>query len=350
VTTTTTIVPTVDVARLTAWMDANGLPGAGEPIEVRYISGGSQNEIFEIRRGSERMALRKPPSNAVPARDGGIRREWRIISALTGTDVPHTAAIALCDDAAVLGRPFYVMGFVDGWSPMGHEDGLAEPFHSDVAARADLAYELVGGAARLGSVEWLTAGLGDFGRPEGFHERQVDRWLSFWAKTGGRDDVEGMDIATRWLRAHRPLDFVPGIMHGDYQFANVMFAKETPGRLAAIVDWEMATIGDPKLDLAWALRDWPASGAPVSAGYISLAGMPERDTLLQHYAEISGRQVDDFDYYTVLARWKLAVVLEQGFKNAGDDPLLQSFGPTVRELMSSAADLAETTDYRVGAP
>ncbi|HEX3962938.1 MAG TPA: phosphotransferase family protein [Trebonia sp.] len=341
-------VPAIDVRRLTAWMDANDLPGTGAAVQVRYISGGSQNEIFEIRRGHTRMALRKPPLTAVPARDDGIRREWRVISALSGTDVPHAEAIALCDDAEVLGRPFYLMSFLDGWSPMGYEDGLAEPFRTDIGARADLAYELAGGAARLARVDWRGAGLGNFGRPEGFHDRQVDRWLSFWDKTGGRSDIEGMDVATAWLRDHRPIDFIPGIMHGDYQFANVMFAQGSPGRLAAIVDWEMTTIGDPKLDLAWALRDWPAAGAPESAGYILLAGMPERDKLVEHYAGISGRQVDDFDYYLVLARWKLAIVLEQGYQNAGDDPLLQSFGQTVRDLMRSAAELAESTDYGRG--
>ena len=214
-----------------------------------------------------------------------------------------------------------------------------------MAARAGLANGLVDGAALLGRVDWRSAGLADFGRPEGFHDRQVERWLRFWEGAGGRDGIEGMATATAWLRAHRPIDFVPGIMHGDYQFANVMFRHGAPGALAALVDWEMGTIGDPKLDLAWALRDWPAAGPPTSAGYISLVGMPERDTLLARYAEVSGRQVDDFDYYLVLARWKLGVVLEQGFHNAGDDPLLQSFGRTVEDLMLAAADLAESTDF-----
>jgi aminoglycoside phosphotransferase (APT) family kinase protein len=120
--------------------------------------------------------------------------------------------------------------------------------------------------------------------------------------------------------------------------------------LAAIVDWEMCTIGDPKLDLAWALRDWPAEGAPGGGsgpvrGGIDLTGMPARDQLLKHYAQVSHRQVDDFDYYLILARWKLAIVLEQGFQRAGDDPTLQGFGPLVLELMLQAAELAETTSY-----
>jgi aminoglycoside phosphotransferase (APT) family kinase protein len=339
----------LDVERLARWLDARELPGAGAPTEVRLLSGGSQNEIYEVCRGDARMVLRKPPLHAVPSRDDGIRREWRILAALRGTDVPHAEAIAACDDASVLGRPFYLMGFVDGWSPMSQPDGLAEPFRSDPVLRADLAYALVEGVARLGAVEWRAAGLEDLGRPDGFHDRQVDRWLAFFAKTGGRDGLDGMDTATAWLRAHRPVDFVPGVMHGDYQFANVMFGDGAPGRLAAVVDWEMGTIGDPKLDLAWALRDWPDDGgAPASGGgYIDLRGMPPRDALLAHYARVSGCQVDDIDYYLVLARWKLAIVLEQGFRNAGSDPVLQGFGATVVELLRSAAELAESSDYAV---
>lgn len=337
--------PAPDVRRLTEWMDGRGLAGSGSPTVVRLIAGGTQNEIYEVRRGEARMALRKPPQHAVPGRDDGIRREWRILAALLGSDVPHAGAIAACDDATVLGRPFYLMAFVDGWSPMSQPDGLAEPFRSDPSLRGELAYALVGGVARLGAVDWRAAGLGDLGRPDGFHDRQVDRWLAFFAKAGGRLDLDGMDTATAWLRAHRPIDFVPGVMHGDYQFANVMFGHGAPGRLAAVVDWEMGTIGDPKLDLAWALRDWPDSGEPTSAGYIDLRGMPTRDALLEHYAAMSGRQVDDFDYYLVLARWKLAIVLEQGFRNAGDDPALLGFGETVVDLMHSAAELAESSDY-----
>jgi aminoglycoside phosphotransferase (APT) family kinase protein len=337
--------PALDVQRLADWMDTYGLPGSGSPTEVRLIAGGTQNEIFEVRRGHVRMALRKPPLHALPGRDEGIRREWRILAALRGSDVPHAEAIAECADATVLGRPFYLMGFVDGWSPMSQADGLAEPFRSDPALRGQLAYALVGGVAELGAVDWRAAGLGDLGRPDGFHDRQVDRWLAFFAKAGGRPRLDGMDTATAWLRAHRPIDFVPGVMHGDYQFANVMFGHDAPGRLAAVVDCEMGTIGDPKLDLAWALRDWPEAGAPTSAGYIDLRGMPSRDALLKHYAAMSGRQVDDFDYYLVLARWKLAIVLEQGFRAAGDDPALLGFGATVVDLMRAAAELAGSSNY-----
>ncbi len=128
-----------------------------------------------------------------------------------------------------------------------------------------------------------------------------------------------------------------------------MYRHGTPARLAAIVDWEMGTIGDPKLDLAWALEDWPEDThalEAVAASYVDLRDMPSRDQVVAHFSEVSGRQVDDLDYYLILARWKLAIVLEQGFQRAGDNPKLQAFGPIVPRLMRAAAELAETSGYR----
>jgi aminoglycoside phosphotransferase (APT) family kinase protein len=349
-----------DVDALAAWMDAQGLPGTGEPLEHRYISGGSQNEIYELRRDGLHCALRIPPGTAPAGRDDGIVREWRIIDALAGTDVPHTEAVAVCTDPSVLGRTFYLMGFVDGWSPMGLETGpdgtraWPAPFDRDGEARRGLALQLVEGIALLSQVDWRARGLDDLGRPDGFHERQVDRWTAFLERIEGRE-LPGFDEAAAWLRARRPIDYVPGLMHGDYQFANVMFAHGAPARLAAIVDWEMGTVGDPKLDLGWVVHSWPQDPGPLGdgdddgrgtvGGYVDLRGMPTRDELLAHYAAVSGRQVDDIDYYCVLARWKLAIVLEQGYQRAGDDPKLQAFGPIVLELMAGAAELAATTTY-----
>jgi len=337
----------IDTARLADWMDDAGLPGKGEPVQTRFLSGGTQNEIYEIRRGEDVCVIRIPPPGAPPDRDKGILREWRIIEALDGTDVPHTPAVAVCSDASVLGRPFYLMGFVDGWSPMDHRLWPA-PFDTDLDARQGLAYQLAEAIALLSKVDWRAKGLTDLGRPDGFHERQVDRWTTFFDRIKGRD-LDGMDAATKWLHSHRPLDFVPGVMHGDYQFANVMYFDGAPARLAAIVDWEMGTVGDPKLDLAWMVQDWPsdtAAPAGTDFSYVDMQGMPSRSQLVAHYAEVSGRQVDDLDYYLILAKWKLAIVLEQGFQRAGDDEKLLAFGPIVPRLMASAAQLAESTDYR----
>jgi aminoglycoside phosphotransferase (APT) family kinase protein len=139
-------------------------------------------------------------------------------------------------------------------------------------------------------------------------------------------------------------------MHGDYQFANVMFAHGAPARLTAIVDWEMGTVGDPKIDLAWVVQGWPEDTSDAAgASYVDLTGMPSRSELVEHYAAQSGRQCDDMDYYVILARWKLAIVLEQGYaravQGAGDNPKLMAFGPIVLGLMHAAAELAETSVY-----
>jgi aminoglycoside phosphotransferase (APT) family kinase protein len=252
----------------------------------------------------------------------------------------------VCEDASVLGRPFYLMGFVDGWSPIGRTT-WPEPFDTDLQARSGLGYQLAEGIALLSKVDWQARGLHGLGRPENFHERQVGRWTSFFERVKTRD-LEGMDVASAWLRDHQPVDYIPGIMHGDYQFANVMFSGGAPARLAAIVDWEMGTVGDPKLDLGWMIQSWPDDTmAPEAsaASYVDLRGMPSRSQVLAHYCEVSGRQVDDIDYYVILARWKLAIVLEKGFARAGDDEKLLAFGPVITDLMKGAAELAETTGY-----
>jgi aminoglycoside phosphotransferase (APT) family kinase protein len=339
-----------DIDRLGSWMDSQGLPGTRESVQCTAISGGSQNEIYGIRRGELHCALRKPPKDAPAGRDDGILREWRIIDALGGTDVPHTEAIAVCTDASVLGCTFYLMGFVDGWSPVGRET-WPSPFDDDLDARRGLAFELVDGIARLSAVDWRARGLGDLGRPDGFHERQVDRWLRFYDRVKTRE-IPGLDVAADWLRAHKPIDYVPGIMHGDYQFANVMYHHGAPARLAAIVDWEMGTVGDPKLDLGWVLQMWPddmSAARPASgAAYADITGMPDKGELLDYFRGETGRQVDDIDYYLILARWKLGIVLEQGYmrvmRGQGDEKQ-KMFGPLVLDLIGRAAELAETTDY-----
>jgi aminoglycoside phosphotransferase (APT) family kinase protein len=336
----------MDFDRLALWMDENGLPGEGEPIDHRFLSGGSQNEIYEIRRGDERCVIRIPPPSAPANRDDGIRREWRIIEALDGTDVPHTRAVAMCEDASVLGRPFYLMGLVDGWSPMSMGDHWPAPFDTDLEARGGLAYQLVSGIALLSKVDWRAKGLDDLGRPDGFHERQVDRWTAFLERIKGRE-LPGFDVAAAWLRAHRPIDYIPGIMHGDYQFANVMFHHGAPARLAAIVDWEMATVGDPLLDLGWVMMGWSNQGEDRSGGYVDMEGMPDREDLLEYYSTESGRPVDDIDYYVVLARFKIAIVLEGGYarvvKGDADNPKTAAFGPVVLDMAAKAAELARSS-------
>lgn len=324
-------------------MDERGLPGAGEALLVRPIAGGASNEIFELRRGLARMVLRRPPRNVPPGRNETMMREFRVLSALRDSDVPHARVLGGCDDPAVLGAFFYVMEYVDGWSPMQLE-GWPPPFDRDLEARRGLAFELVDAIAALSRVDWRAAGLEGFGRPEGFLERQVDRWLHHLARFRFRE-IPGLEEAAAWLRVRVPKQYTPGILHGDYQFANVMFRHGGPARLAAVVDWEMSTVGDPLLDLAWVLMSWPDPGEERNVmGYVDYEGMPTREELMQRYAARSGRDLDAMDYYVVLARFKMACVLEGGYarfvQGDADNPKMAAFGDVVLDMARRAAELA----------
>ena len=334
----------LDEGVLARWLDANEAPGSGEKPLLELLKGGSQNTLYLIARGSERMVLRMPGARADAARIDGLLREIRLVRALSGTDVPHAELIAADDTGTVLGLPFYVMRAIDGWSPM--DGGWQAPFDTDLQARRELAFQLVGGAAKLGRVDWRGQGLDGFGRPDGFHERQVDRWLSFLESYKVRE-LPGLDEAADWLRRNRPTHYQPGIMHGDYQFANVMFEHGAPARLAAIVDWEMTTVGDPLLDLAWAVLGYDGENPSDDGFYLDMKGMPMRSELLQHYEKISGLSTENIDYYLVLANWKLGIVLEKtyaaGVRTGKVDPNIQdAFGAMIPRLITTAAELARS--------
>jgi aminoglycoside phosphotransferase (APT) family kinase protein len=335
--------------QLAPWMDQQDLPGQGEPLDATSLQGGSQNELWEVRRGTTHLVLRRPLPGAPPERLAEFTREQRLLRALADSDVPHARLAASCDDDTVIGTPFYLMQYVDGWSPASSRQWPA-PYDTDLDARRGLAFELVRGAALLSRAQWQGKGLDDFGRPDGFHERQVDRWLRFLAAYRFRE-LPGLDEAAAWLRSHRPTHYEPGIMHGDYQFANVMYGHGAPAQLAAVIDWEMATIGDPLLDLGWVLVAWgPENDDMQLAHILDQTGMPTRDELLEHYAAISGRSVDLIDYYIVLARFKLGIVLEKSVARARSTGRKQygveMFEPIVLELMRKAAELSRTSALR----
>ena len=336
--------PDPDAAVLGRWLDDQGAPGPGELPRLEPLSGGSQNTLYRVHRGDVAMVLRMPGARADAARLDGLRREIRLVRALSGTDVPHAALIAADDAGDVLGQPFYVMAEIDGWNSTGQQ--WPAPFDTDLQARRGLAFELIGGAAKLGRVDWRAQGLEGFGRPDGFHERQVDRWLAFLDSYRVRE-LPGLHEAADWLRANRPDHYTPGIMHGDYQFANVMYAHGAPARLTAIVDWEMTTIGDPLLDVGWALLGYDGDEPRTEGFYADLAGMPTRSELLAHYERISGLSTEHIDYYLVLANWKLGIVLEKTYAASvtGDkvDPAIAAaMGPLIPQLIAGAAELARS--------
>ena len=200
--------------------------------------------------------MRIPPPTAPASRDEGILREWRIIEALDGTDVPHTEAIAVCTDPSVLGRTFYLMGFVDGWSPMYTRRQWPAPFDTDLEARRGLAFQLVEGIALLSKVDWRAKGLGDLGGPTASTSAR---------STGGRPSSSGSRAAssrasTRPRRGCAPTGrstTSPGSCTATTSSPTSCSSTAAPARLAAIVDWEMGTVGDPKLDLGWVVQTWP---------------------------------------------------------------------------------------------
>lgn len=337
----------IDSMRLARWMDAEGLPGSGEPLQVSTIAGGASNEIFSLVRGGQRMVLRRPPRNVPKGRNQTMLREYRVLRALRDSDVPHATARGVCEDQSVLGACFYIMDHIEGWSPMQMQGSWPAPFDQDLSARPGLAYELVDAIAALGQLDWRAAGLEGFGKPEGFLERQVDRWLHHLSQIRFRE-IPKLDVAADWLRLHTPRSFRPGIIHGDYQFANVMFRHGAPAKLAAVVDWEMATIGDPLLDLAWVLMAWPNPDEDRSAmAYVDYSGMPSREDLMERYASASGLSMHEIDYYVVLARFKMACVLEGGYaryvEGGADNPKMEAFGPVVLDMALRAAELAQSS-------
>jgi len=295
-----------DTGRLAAWLDDHGLaPGA--PLRAERIRGGTSNVMFDVRRGSARFVLRRPAAVAAERAAEGLRREYRLLRALEGTDVPHPAAIALCEDTGVIGCVFHLMEHVDGYPPL--DPRSAEPGPQDVA------FAMADALARLHAVDWRGIGLGDFGRP-GFHARQVRRWSGQLEREGGRD-FPGAHAVAAWLAEHRPTDeesegATLSLMHGDYHVANVIMAPRPPATVAAIVDWETATIGDPLLDLA--VFRFLCAGTDRRPG-------PSADELAERYRLTAGHdRVPDLTYHDVLARFRHAVLLEGVHQRSRRDP------------------------------
>ncbi len=300
----------VDLDRLTTWMDARDL-GAGPLEHVERLTGGTQNVLVRFERDGRGYVLRHPPPHKRRNSDETMRREARVLGALAGTDVPHPALIAAEPDLDVLGSAFYLMEPVEGFNP---SEGLPEPHRSDPALRHAMGLSMAAAAASLARVDHEAVGLGDFGKPEGWLERQVDRWrgqLASYAELDGYPgpDIPGVDRVADWLDEHRPSTWTRGLIHGDLHFANVLVRHDGP-ELSAVVDWELCTIGDPLLDLGHLLATWPEEGgAPGGVGG-GIEGLPTKDELVAHYAASCDRSVEDVDWFHVLACYRLGIILE----------------------------------------
>jgi aminoglycoside phosphotransferase (APT) family kinase protein len=330
--------PGVDLAALTSWLDAEH-PGLrhGE-LTGAVIAGGKSNLTFRISDGTTTWALRRPPLAHVLPTAHDMVREFRVISALAGTAVPVAPAVALCQDTEVLGAPFYLMGFVDGVVL----DAPAVLRELDPVAAGRACELLMDTLADLHDVDPAAVGLADFGRPEGFLERQVKRWHQQWQASETRPLDELARTVDR-LVATMPEQPAPAVVHGDYRLTNVMFAPGIEG-IAAVVDWEMATLGDPLTDLGLLVvyQDLAQQGDTIMPQMLPERGFLTAQQMIARYAERSPRDLGRLSWYVGFGYFKLAVVAEGIHRRylagktvgAGFD----HFGAAVPTLLAAALD------------
>lgn len=318
----------IDTDALAGWMDTVGL-GAGPISDLTPLAGGTQNVMVRFVRSGDAYVLRRGPQHLRPTSNDAMRREIRVLTALAPTDVPHPPFIAGCDDESVLGGAvFYLMEPVEGFNP-GNE--LPPAYVEDEGLRRSLGLSAVDAAVVLGRQDLDTLGLRDLGKLDGYLERQVPRWLreldSYSAMPGyAGPELPGLDELAAWLDAHRPTTFTPGITHGDFHLSNLMFHRDRPG-VAAIVDWEMCTAGDPLLDLGWLIGTSPDADdfggvSPLAAA----GGFPTPDELIARYAEGSTRDLSAMPWYVVLACFKLGIILEGTYARAAAGKAPQEVG------------------------
>ncbi len=303
----------VDFEILLGWMDEHSI-GSGPIENVRLLAGGTQNILVRFDRENKTYVLRRPPVHLRKASNEVLRREATILKSLGKTSVPHPKFILGCDDETVMGVVFYLMEYIEGFNPA---TGLPECYLKNESFRFEMGLDAVKGAAVLGSQDYISLELQDYGKPEGFLERQVNRWLSELESYSVIEGYEGPQIAgleevSRWLEEFRPITFEPGIMHGDYHLANLYFDLNTP-KLSAILDWEMSTIGDPLVDLGWLIATWPGDDALAvgpAMGLKDVTGFPTKSEMIEHYSKFSTRDLVQIDWYVVFACFKLGIILE----------------------------------------
>ena len=296
----------IDIDRVSAWLAAN-IEGAQAPFTFDLIAGGRSNLTFRVTGADgTRFVLRRPPLGHVLATAHDMAREHRIIAAVGTTGVPVPPALGLCTDEAVNGAPFYVMGFVDGVVLDSPEKAAALAPELRVAA----SHHLVDVLADLHAVDVDAVGLGDLAKREGYVARQVKRWSTQWENSKTRE-LPAIDEVARLLALRMPTQQGVSIAHGDYRFGNCL-TDVHHGRVAAVLDWELCTLGDPLADVGYLGVYWfsgdtanARANDPTSAG-----GFPTYDDLLQRYATRTGRDLSDIDYYVAFSCWRLAVISE----------------------------------------
>ncbi|MDX6275775.1 MAG: hypothetical protein QOJ92_2985 [Frankiales bacterium] len=334
----------MDVQRLTEWARGE-LPGSGE-VTVERLAEGHSNLTFVLRRDGREMIMRRPPLGPLLPTAHDVIREARVIGLLGGTGVRVPAVLASCEDTEVIGAPFYVMDRVPG---SVIRERLPEAM--DEGQQRDLGLDLVRALGELHLAPWQPFVDAGIGKPAGYLERQLRRWVgqregiqaAVAAAGATARELPDYDFVRDWLRAGLPEEQPPAVVHGDYKLDNVIVQGS---RVAAIVDWEMATVGDPRADLGYLLSMWPEAGetSPLTQLVAWGPGFPTRAELVDQWASTTGRVPGDTTWFTVLAVWKLAILLEASYHRwmAGmtDDPFFATLDVGVPALLARARELA----------
>lgn len=279
-------------------------------LDVKRIGDGHSNLTFLVSDGAHRVVIRRPPPPPTPPGAHDMLREARLVDALRDTPVPVATVLATAQAGEVIDVPFYVMSFVEGAVVTTSTPApLDRP-----GTRRRIGEALIDTLADLHAVDWRAAGLGDLGRPEGFNARHLRRMGRLVADADGSPPPH-FEAAEAWLSAHVPPESGAAIVHNDYRIGNVMLAPQAPGRIAAVLDWELATIGDPLFDVGYFLASVPEPDGPRTptedmGTAMTEEGYPTRKELADRYADRTGRDLANLDWYTALAFWKLAVLYE----------------------------------------
>jgi len=312
----------------------------GDGPEIDRIDAGHSNPTFLVRCGSSRWILRRPPRPPFAPKAHDVLREHRFLAALRDEPVRAPRPVLACEDASLIGAPFYLMEALDG---LILRDRLLSPLDAP-AECARIADELVDALVELHAVDVAAVDLGDRRRGSAYLERQLALWGGQWDADRTRD-VPAIDEVGRRLRASMPSSPPATIVHGDYKLDNVIFAAGAPARLAAILDWEMATIGDPLADVGFLTATWVQRGeSPERLSGLSAVtrepGFPSRRQLAERYAERSGRPLDDLAWYQALALWKLAILLEASYRRFLAGTTADEFFRSLEEGIPRIADQA----------
>ena len=297
----------LDLGALARYFEAT-VPGGGSPLRAELITGGKSNLTYRITDGTNTWVLRRPPLGHLTPTAHDMTREYRVIRALHGTGVPVAEPIALCEDPSVIGARFAVVSYVDGRTLQSGDDTAL--LSNDDARRC--AYALVDTLADVHAVPYEEVGLAGFGRPHGYLERQVRRWRDQWDRVATREfDALGRLHAA--LAETVPEQAAAAIVHGDYRLDNTILDAGDAGRIRAVVDWEMATLGDPLADLGLLLVYWDPATEPVLGvrhAIAANAGFPTAGQLVERYAARTDLPLENLTFYRALGYFKLAVIAE----------------------------------------